>query len=166
MVSEQYYSVVDYVKYGAFIECFRMLGNLLANASQMTKQTYFLIYSYGFGGMILIFMFLLSYWLDLSAEWACLILLMSSFVSFLSNYFLMGKLIPFHLDSKRWIFSFIILCVYTTGAAMWKGSFLIIDAIVSLCVISCSSLFCMFLLLRNNLSFQRLISIKLPSERS
>ena len=165
LVSEIYIDSAKYIQFGVFIEGFRMLGNLFSNASQITKKTSSLIYSNGFGAIILVIAFLLFPLNQYSIDVACFVLLFSAFSNFLVTAFLMRSLLPFVFDYFRWFMSILFFFSCIGISSFIKIPYGTFSHLMFLFCIAFVCLFFTYLLLRENAAFKRILAIELINEK-
>lgn len=159
LVAESYIVSSKYMQYGVFIEGFRMLGNLLSNAAQITKNTRYLIYPNAVGSFILIVCFFILPFKQSSIDTACFILVLASFLNFVLNYYLMHKLLPFSLDLLRWVAGVLLFFSFFVFSFYIQMSLNLYTSLLFLLFTGLSCLFFMYCLLKNNLAFERLLAI-------
>ncbi len=102
LVDVSYSHVVPFVLLGAFIECCRALGNLLATAAQVDRRMKMLVPPYAVGAMVLTLGVLILAHRGGTVEQAVAVIAVAGFITLIAMTAAMSRLQTFHMDVPRW----------------------------------------------------------------
>lgn len=102
LAAPEYMGAEIFVRFGAVIECCRVLGNLLAQAAQVTKQTRSLAFPYALGASAAIGLMLILGAQGGSIVWVGVALMVGVLLCLLSLATVMGQQVSYTLDRRRW----------------------------------------------------------------
>jgi len=116
LAAPQYMGAEIFVRFGAAIECCRVLGNLLSQAAQVTKQTRSLALPYAAGATVAIGLMLISGNQGGSIVWVGVVLTLGALVCMLSLAMAMYQQVAYVLERRRWSVGILAMLLLTVPA--------------------------------------------------
>jgi hypothetical protein len=147
--------------FGTLFELFRALGNVVATTAQHGKKMKNLIYPYMIGAGILFVGLTVIGKVLWDIYVGLFYMMISSIIVFIAIYKMMNRLIPIKIDFKRWIFSIIVILGSLIYSYYSKNDNISnSQAIVVLNIVFLLVTLAIYILIRNNYGFHKLINLK------
>jgi O-antigen/teichoic acid export membrane protein len=121
-VDPQYAAAGMFVALGAVIDFSRAATNLFGNAAQVTRRTKAVILPWFTGAVAASVLALMAGLQGLDIEWAIYAVLAGGAASLATMVWRTRRILPFHLDAKRWGLAAAALCVCAVYMSRFSGA--------------------------------------------
>lgn len=165
LVAPQYADADIFVRLGAAIECCRVLGNVLSNAAQVTKNTYSMTLPYAIGAITATGLIIVVALQQLGIVWVGVVLVFAAAVTLIGMVISMYRQVPFLLDIHRWLVASLAMGILGFSAFWFSSANGWIEAIGRLVLILGLGTVIMIALLWKSAALQRLLAVNLRETR-
>lgn len=161
MADARYSEAVVFVMLGGFIECGRILGNVLSNAAQVTRKTSSLAVPYAVGALAVAVCIAISGSMGLDIVWSGISLVIGSLLMLWQMLLKMKEQVSFQLDYVRWLAGFFLMLVLSLTGLLMSGDVDVFGAFARLLFAALVGVLLIGLLSWNNPALSRVLAVKL-----